>query len=205
MLEGPQRIEAPIPLDLRRIAIIVSFGVGHKPVGVDAQETRLRLRAHVLHGIGRSFKQAIEGPGVSHEAMNAERLCPLADIACQGLALRRTLRVEIIFQRDQQGQLPLGSDVERFVHHAFAQRAIANEDSDDVASFGQLLRQRQPRRHRYDTALYPIAEDALRANVLASAATPAYSGLTAHDFRHQAVDIAGARQKVSVAAMVGEN
>ena len=63
----------------------------------------------------------------------------------------------------------------------------------------------RPGGNRNDTALHPVAEDPVCADVLAAAAAPANARGTAHDLRHQAIHVAGARQVMTMAAMIAED
>ena len=82
---------------------------------------------------------------------------------------RRRLRVVVVLDDEQDGQLPERRDVQRLVRDALAERAVAEEHGRDRARALHLLGERDPGRDRDDAPEHAVRVEVAPAEVLAAA------------------------------------
>ena len=142
--------------------------------------------------------------GVDFDDRQAERRESRRDVSGEVEAARSALRPAVVFEHEQQRQLPQGGQVERLVHDPLAQRAVAEEDDAQAVGSPELLCQCDAGGRRHDPALDSVGLEARCADVLAATDPRAESRGLAHDLREQAEGIAGPGEEVPVASVVGE-
>ena len=118
---------------------------------------------------------------------------------------RRRLRVVVVLDDEEHGELPERGDVQRLVRHALAERAVAEEDRRDGAGALLLLRERDAGRDRDDAAEDAVGVEVPVAEVLAAALAAADARRLPHHLAEQAERVVREREVVPVAAVVRED
>ena len=107
---------------------------------------------------------------VASSAVSTPKAAARAGIEPGELELdRRRLRVVVVLDDEEDGQLPERGDVQRLVGDALAERAVAEEDGRHRAGALLLLRERDPGRDRDDAPEHAVRVEVALAQVLAPA------------------------------------
>ena len=137
--------------------------------------------------------------------LDAEGRRPRGNRPCELELDRRRLRVVVVLDDEEDGELPERGDVQRLVGHALAERAVAEEDRRDGARALLLLRERDAGGDRDDAPEDAVGVEVPLAQVLAAALASADARRLAHHLAEQAEVVVREREVVAVAAVVRED
>src|SRR5262245_58217766 len=102
--------------------------MGHEAIGVDLMKARIAGFANQTHAFGHGVEELRAVPGVGLGSWDAEGLGAIGDAAGEGLRLTSGLSEEVVLADEEDGELPFGSNVHRFVEGTFAEGSVADVD-----------------------------------------------------------------------------
>jgi hypothetical protein len=137
--------------------------------------------------------------------LDAERRAAPGDRARELELDRRRLRVVVVLDDEENGELPERRHVQGLVRDPLTECSVAKEHRRDRARALLLLRERDSGRDRDDAPEHAVGVEVAAAEVLAPALAAARAGRLAHDLAEQAEGVVREREVVPVAAVVRED
>ncbi len=176
-----------------------------KAAGVEDQRAGGVRGADFVQEFARGGEDVQHVAGIEFAGGDAKGGKPRGKVACEGAVRGGGLGDAVVFHHEQDRRPPQRGHVQRFIHCAFPQGAIPDENHGNRARTFDLLRQRHARRNRNRPPQNAVGVKILPVQMLGTAPPAAHARRLPHQFGEEGAHIPPVGEKMPVATVVAED